>query len=178
MPSALALATHISIRSNYATVSRSSSLGTSIASTKPYGTPMPPPRPWAILQSRFGAWKSTWVLDEQGAEKWVPGYLLSEQQYYEPDCVIANFYSAYSPTSPFIGLFRAVQATLDGKYYSLLNTEFKIRSAKGTDSVEPIETEQQRQDILKKYFDIVLTEEEWMYHDEKIDLENQIGFFN
>ncbi|KFH62427.1 hypothetical protein MVEG_11636 [Podila verticillata NRRL 6337] len=100
-------------------------------------------------------------LDEQGAE--------NEQQYYEPDCVIANFYSAYSPSSPFIGLFRAVQATLDGKYYILLNTEFKIRSAKGTDSMEPTETEQQRQDILNKYFDIVLTEEEWLYHDQKKD---------
>ncbi|KAF9395989.1 N-terminal acetyltransferase [Podila verticillata] len=96
-------------------------------------------------------------LDEQGAEKWVPGYLFSEQQYYEPDCVIANFYSAYSP------------ATLDGKYYILLNTELKIPSAKGTDSMEPTETEQQRQDILNKYFDIVLTEEEWLYHDQKKD---------
>ncbi|KAI9237739.1 MAG: hypothetical protein BYD32DRAFT_461338 [Podila humilis] len=100
-------------------------------------------------------------LDEQGAE--------NEQQYYEPDCVIANFYSAYSPSSPFIGLFRAVQATLDGKYYILLNTEFKIRSAKGTDSMEPTENEQQRQDILNKYFDIVLTKEEWLYHDQKIE---------
>ncbi|KAF8952662.1 N-terminal acetyltransferase [Haplosporangium bisporale] len=100
-------------------------------------------------------------LDEQGAE--------NEQQYYEPDCVIANFYSAYSPSSPFIGLFRAVQATLDGKYYILLNTELKIPSAKGTESMEPTETEQQRQDILNKYFDIVLTEEEWLYHDQKKD---------
>ncbi|KAG0091174.1 N-terminal acetyltransferase [Podila epicladia] len=107
-------------------------------------------------------------LDEQGAEKWDPGYLFSEQQYYEPDCVVANFYSAYSPTSPFIDKFRAVQGTLDGKYYILLNTEFKIRSAKGTDSVEAIKTEQQRQDILKKYFGIVLTDEEWLYHDQKI----------
>ncbi|KAF9210092.1 N-terminal acetyltransferase [Podila verticillata] len=97
------------------------------------------------------------------------GAEIDEQQYYEPDCVIANFYSAYSPSSPFIGLFRAVQATLDGKYYILLNTEFKIRSAKGTDSMEPTETEQQRQDILNKYFDIVLTEEEWLYHDQKKD---------
>ncbi|KAG0355053.1 hypothetical protein BG005_006027 [Podila minutissima] len=88
------------------------------------------------------------LLDEQGAEKWVPGYLFSEQQqYYEAD----------------------LQGTLDGKYYILLNTEFKIQSAKGTDSVEPIKTEQQRQDILKKYFGIVLTEEEWLYHDQNIE---------
>lgn len=76
-----------------------------------------------------------------------------------------------------------MQATLDGKYYILLNTESKVRSDKGTDSVEPIETEHQRQDIVKKYFDIVLTEEEWLYHDQKIEpynskRENRSGLFN
>ncbi|KAF9330339.1 hypothetical protein BG006_006708 [Podila minutissima] len=110
------------------------------------------------------------LLDEQGTEKWVPRYLFSEQQqYYEPDCVVTNFYSAYSPTLPFPGKFRAVHGALDGRYYILLNTEFKIRSVKGIDSVEPTKTEQQRQDILKKYFGTVLAEEERLYHDQKIE---------
>ncbi|KAG0339910.1 N-terminal acetyltransferase [Podila horticola] len=107
--------------------------------------------------------------DEEGIEKWCPCYSFDETQYYEPDCDIGNFYCSFAPTSPFLTSFLVVQGTLDGDYLLLVNKQFKIRSPKGDVIKAVIETEQQRQDILKEHFGIVLTEEEWEHHDSKIE---------
>ncbi|KAF8952660.1 N-terminal acetyltransferase [Podila verticillata] len=107
--------------------------------------------------------------DDEGNEKWTPSYSFDERQYYEPDCDIGNFYCSSSPSSPFLTSFLVVQGTLDGVYKLLVNKEFKIRSTKGDVTKAIIETEQQRQDILKEHFGIVLTEEEWQHHDSKIE---------
>ncbi|KAF9386714.1 N-terminal acetyltransferase [Podila verticillata] len=107
--------------------------------------------------------------DDEGNEKWTPSYSFDETQYYEPDCVVSNFYCSFSPSSPFLTSFWVIQGTLDGVYKMLINKEFKIRSAKGDVTKAIIETEQQRQDILKEHFGIVLTEEEWQHHDSKIE---------
>ncbi|KAG0040114.1 hypothetical protein BGZ82_005166, partial [Podila clonocystis] len=90
-------------------------------------------------------------------------------QYYDPDCTVGNFYCNFSPSSPFLTNFLVVQGTLDGNYLILVNMEFKIRSGKGDVIKATVETEQQRQDILKEHFGIVLTEEEWEHHDRKIE---------
>ncbi|KAG0044490.1 N-terminal acetyltransferase [Gryganskiella cystojenkinii] len=107
--------------------------------------------------------------DDEGNEKWSPCYAFNETQYYDPDCVVGNFYSNFAPTSPFIKSFWVMQATLDGKYLLLLGRDFKIRTSEGDVKKITIETEQQRLDILKEYYGIELTEEEWEYHDQKIE---------
>jgi N-hydroxyarylamine O-acetyltransferase len=107
--------------------------------------------------------------DKDGQEKWTPCYGFTERQYYAVDCDIGNFWCCASPNSPFHGELWVVKGTLDGLYYVLINKTFKIRSGtKGTIESINIETEEQRQDLLKKYFDIVLTEEEWKHYDIQI----------
>lgn len=107
--------------------------------------------------------------DNEGNERWTPCYAFNETQYYDPDCTVGNFYSNFSPLSPFIKSFWVMQATLDGTYLLLLGRDFKVRSSKGDIKKITIETEQQRLDILKDYYGIELTEEEWEYHDQKIE---------
>ncbi|KAF9185674.1 N-terminal acetyltransferase [Haplosporangium sp. Z 767] len=111
-----------------------------------------------------------WCLEEyMGEDKWVPCYVFSEKQFYEVDCEIANFFSCFSPQSPFISQFRCIQGTLDGKYYLLMGNEFKIRDASGTQKRIVLEKEQDRLDVLATYFGIVLTEDELKYHDQKLE---------
>ncbi|KAG0044489.1 N-terminal acetyltransferase [Gryganskiella cystojenkinii] len=104
-----------------------------------------------------------------GQERWTPCYTFTEQQYYAVDCDIGNFWCCYSPKSPFTGSLWVVNATRDGVYNILIDKSFKVRSSQGTIKNVTIETEQERQDILKEYFNIVLTEEEWKHYDIKIE---------
>ncbi|KAG0338716.1 N-terminal acetyltransferase [Podila humilis] len=109
-------------------------------------------------------------LEEDGTtEKWTPDYAFNETQYYEADTVVGNFYCNYSSSAPFLHSLWVIQGTLDGHFHILINKEFKIRSATGDVLKIEIETEQQRLDILKKYFGIELTEEEFALHDKKIE---------
>lgn len=107
--------------------------------------------------------------DDDGNEKWTPCYAFNETQYYDPDCTVGNFYSNFAPLSPFLKSFWVMQATLDGTYLLLLGRDFKVRSSKGDIKKITIESEQQRLDILKEYYGIEFTEEEWEYHDQKIE---------
>ncbi|KAG0236773.1 hypothetical protein B0O80DRAFT_471320 [Mortierella sp. GBAus27b] len=110
-----------------------------------------------------------WCMEEHiGEDRWVPCYVFSEIQCYENDCVMGNFYTCHCPSSVFYHQFWVVLGTLDGKSYLLINNEFKIKTASGFQEVTPLKTEQERLDVLKKYFGIELTEEELKYHDKKI----------
>ncbi|KAG0028621.1 N-terminal acetyltransferase [Podila clonocystis] len=107
--------------------------------------------------------------EDKDGEKWTPCYGFTERQFYAVDCDMGNFWCSLSPNSPFNGELWVINATQDGHYNVLINRTFKTRSGKGTMESITIETEQQRQDILKKYFGIELTEEEWKYYDIKIE---------
>jgi len=107
--------------------------------------------------------------DKDGQERWSPCYGFNEQQYYAIDCEVGNFWCSSSPNSPFHQELWVVKGTTDGHYNVLINKSFKVRSSKGTIKNITIETEQQRQDILKNYFGIELTEEEWKHYDIRID---------
>ncbi|KAF9905094.1 N-terminal acetyltransferase [Lobosporangium transversale] len=111
-----------------------------------------------------------WLMEEYlGEDKWVPCYAFTEDQFYEIDCEMGNFYTCHSPKSVFYSSFWCVQATLDGKIYMLLDKQFKIRTATGNVETIVFTKEQDRLDALEKYFGIVLTEEELKYHDQKIE---------
>jgi len=103
-----------------------------------------------------------------GHVKWTPSYAFTERQYYPIDCEVSNFWSCNSPTSIFWGQLWVIQATLDGQYNLLMNKSFKVRDSNGTVKSIDIETEDQRQNILKKYFGIEFTKEEWEQFDVKI----------
>ncbi|KAF9431629.1 N-terminal acetyltransferase [Entomortierella beljakovae] len=114
--------------------------------------------------------KELWRFEEYiGDDKWTPCYAFSEDEFYDPDCEFANFYSCYSPKSVFFHAFWCMQGTLDGKFYLLLGKELKVRTSTGTEETIVFEKEQDRLDALEKYFNIVLTEEELFYHDQKIE---------
>ncbi|KAG0319977.1 N-terminal acetyltransferase [Linnemannia gamsii] len=108
-----------------------------------------------------------WCIEEYlpADNVWIPWYSFSEQQFYENDCELGNFYTCHSPTSVFIKTFWCIRSTPAGEYYLLLGEKFMIKNANGL--VKQIEflTEQDRLDALKEYFDIVLTDEELKYHD-------------
>ncbi|GJJ74480.1 hypothetical protein EMPS_06838 [Entomortierella parvispora] len=106
---------------------------------------------------------------EDGQERWSPAYTFTEQQHYPVDCEIGNFWCCYSPNSPFYQSLWVIKGTADGCYNVLINRTFKVRSCKGTIENIAIKTEQQRQEILKKYFGIELTEEEWRHFDIRIE---------
>ncbi|GJJ72811.1 hypothetical protein EMPS_05169 [Entomortierella parvispora] len=107
--------------------------------------------------------------DKGGREKWTPCYAFTERQYYAIDCEINNYWSSCSPKSTFYGQFWVFQGTLDGKYNLLMNKSFKIRDSNGTVMSIDIETEDQRQNILKEFFGIEFTEAEWEHFDIKIE---------
>ncbi|KAF9101466.1 N-terminal acetyltransferase [Mortierella sp. AM989] len=111
-----------------------------------------------------------WSMEEHlGEDKWIPCYAFSEQQFYDADCEVGNFNANYSPRSTFFTAFWCVQGSLDGTIYLLVGKEMKIKTAAGVQQVIPIEKEQDRLDVLEKYFGIILTEEELMYHDQKLE---------
>ncbi|KAG0195880.1 N-terminal acetyltransferase [Mortierella sp. GBA30] len=111
-----------------------------------------------------------WCMEEYfGEDKWAPCYAFTEQQFYDNDCEMSNFYTSYSPNSVFFKEFWCIQGALDGKYYILMNKELKVRSATGTVEKIVFEKEQDRLDALEKYFGIVLTEDELKHHDQKIE---------
>ncbi|KAG0252103.1 N-terminal acetyltransferase [Mortierella polycephala] len=111
-----------------------------------------------------------WCSEEyMGEDKWVPCYAFTEQQFYEVDCEVGNFYTCFSPQSHFFDQFWCFQGTLDGHYNMIIGNEFKIRSATGTVKKIVFEKEQERLDVLEKYFGIVLTEDELKYHDQRIE---------
>lgn len=107
--------------------------------------------------------------DKGGHEKWNPAYAFTERQYYPIDCDVSNYWSCHSPKSTFWGQLWVFQGTLDGHYNLLMNKSFKVRDSNGTIESIDIETEDQRQNILKKYFGIEFTEEEWEHFDVKIE---------
>ncbi|KAG0338717.1 N-terminal acetyltransferase [Podila humilis] len=108
-------------------------------------------------------------VDDQGQEKWCPNYTFTERQYYAVDCDVGNIWCCYSSNSPFYRSLWVMLGTLDGHYHILIDRHFKIRNGQGTVKSVYIETEDQRQEILKRYFDIELTEEEWKYYDIAIE---------
>ncbi|KAF8976739.1 N-terminal acetyltransferase [Entomortierella lignicola] len=111
-----------------------------------------------------------WCMEEyQGNDKWVPCYVISEQQFFDIDCDVGNFYSCSSPNSILFKTFWCMQGTLDGTYYLLMGNELKVRTSTGTKEKIVFEKEQDRVDALEKYFGIILTEEELKYHDQKIE---------
>ncbi|KAF9101465.1 N-terminal acetyltransferase [Mortierella sp. AM989] len=111
-----------------------------------------------------------WCMEEYiGEEKWIPCYAFSEQQFFEIDCEVGNFYTCYSPQSELFSVFWVMQGTLDGTYYILIGNELKIRTATGTKQKIVFEKEQDRLDALEKYFGIILTDDELKYHDQKIE---------
>ncbi|KAF9282096.1 N-terminal acetyltransferase [Linnemannia elongata] len=108
-----------------------------------------------------------WSIEEYlpADDTWTPWYAFSEQQFYENDCQVANFYTNYSPTSTFFKAFWCIRSTLEGEYYLLIDKKFLIKNAKGLVKQIDFLTEQDRLDVLKEYFDIVLTDEELKHHD-------------
>ncbi|KAG0201124.1 N-terminal acetyltransferase [Mortierella sp. GBA30] len=111
-----------------------------------------------------------WMMEQhQGGDKWEPGFVFSELQFFDIDCEVGNYYSCFAPTAPLYSAFLIMQGTLDGTYYQLMGTEMKIRTSSGTHERIVFEKEQDRLDALEKYFGIVLTEEELKYHDQKIE---------
>ncbi|KAF9101486.1 N-terminal acetyltransferase [Mortierella sp. GBA35] len=108
-----------------------------------------------------------WCMDEYlpAEDKWVPCYSFSEQQFYENDCEMGNFYTSYSPNSVFFKTFWCIRSTLEGEYYLLLDKRFMIKNANGLVKQIDFKTEQDRLDVLKEYFDIVLTDDELKHHD-------------
>ncbi|KAF9356089.1 N-terminal acetyltransferase [Mortierella sp. AD094] len=111
-----------------------------------------------------------WMVEEnQGGDEWVAGFVFSEQQFFDIDCEIGNYYSCFAPKAPLYSAFWIMQGTLDGTYYQLLGKEMKIKTSSGTQEKIVFEKEQDRLDALEKYFGIVLTEDELKYHDQKIE---------
>ncbi|KAF8935240.1 N-terminal acetyltransferase [Haplosporangium gracile] len=108
-----------------------------------------------------------WCIEEYlpADDKWIPWYAFSEQQFYENDCQVANFYTCYSPTSTFFKAFWCIRSTPEGDYYLLVDKRFMIKNAKGLVKQIDFLKEQDRLDALKEYFDIVLTDEELKHHD-------------
>ncbi|KAF9119396.1 N-terminal acetyltransferase [Mortierella sp. 14UC] len=112
-----------------------------------------------------------WCIEEYlpKEDTWIPWYSFSEQQFYENDCQVANFYTCFSPTSVFFKSFWCIRSTPEGEYYLLLDNKFMIKNAAGLVEKIEFEKEQDRLDVLKKYFDFVLTDEELKHHDSWID---------
>ncbi|KAF9155812.1 N-terminal acetyltransferase [Linnemannia schmuckeri] len=108
-----------------------------------------------------------WCFEEYlpAEDTWVPCYVFTEQQFYENDCQVANFYTCYSPASVFFKAFWCIRSTLEGDYYLLLEKRLIIKNAKGLVKQIDFLKEQDRLDALKEYFDIVLTDEELKHHD-------------
>ncbi|KAG0003872.1 N-terminal acetyltransferase [Modicella reniformis] len=111
-----------------------------------------------------------WRVEEyMGQDRWMACYAFTEQQYYDIDCEMGNYFTSYSPKSSCFTKFLCLQGTPDGTYHLLINKQFKIRTSTGTQETIVFEKEQERLDVLEKYFGIVLTEEELKYHDQKIE---------
>ncbi|KAF9910493.1 N-terminal acetyltransferase [Linnemannia zychae] len=108
-----------------------------------------------------------WCIEEYlpTEDTWIPWYSFSEQQFYEEDCEVANFFTCFSPTSIFFKAFWCIRSTLEGDYYLMIDNKFLIKNAQGQVERIDFEKEQDRLDTLKKYFDIVLTNDELKYHD-------------
>ncbi|KAF9922170.1 N-terminal acetyltransferase [Linnemannia zychae] len=108
-----------------------------------------------------------WSVEEYtpSIDRWLPCYVFSEIQFYENDCFVANYYTSYSPTSTFFKAFWCIRSTMEGDYYMMIDKKFMIKNAKGLVKTIEFHKEQDRLDVLKEYFDIVLTDEELKYHD-------------
>ncbi|KAG0266572.1 N-terminal acetyltransferase [Linnemannia exigua] len=108
-----------------------------------------------------------WCIEEYlpQDDKWSPCYSFTEQQFYENDCEVANFYTCHSPTSIFFKAFWCVRSTREGEFYILIENKFMIKNAHELVKKIDFQTEQDRLDVLEKYFDIKLTEDELKYHD-------------
>ncbi|KAK3826191.1 MAG: hypothetical protein J3R72DRAFT_458085 [Linnemannia gamsii] len=108
-----------------------------------------------------------WCIEEYlpQDDKWIPWYSFTEQQFYENDCEVANFYTCYSPASIFFKAFWCIRSTLDGEFHFVHENKFMIKNAQGLVMKIEFQTEQDRLDALEKYFDIKLTEDELKYHD-------------
>ncbi|KAG0280356.1 N-terminal acetyltransferase [Linnemannia gamsii] len=120
-------------------------------------------QPEILGNSPFEMWCIEEYLPADGV--WIPWYAFSEQQFYENDCEVANFYTCYSPTSHFLKVFWCIRFTPVGEYYLLVDKKLMIKNANGLVKQIDFLTEQDRLDALKEYFDIVLTDEELKYHD-------------
>lgn len=108
-----------------------------------------------------------WCIQEYlpNDDKWIPWYAFSEQQFYENDCEVANFHTCYSPNSVFFKAFWCIRSTPEGEYFLLVDRRIMIKNGKGLVKQIDFNTEQDRLDALREYFDIVLTDEELKYHD-------------
>ncbi|KAG0227187.1 N-terminal acetyltransferase [Actinomortierella wolfii] len=110
-----------------------------------------------------------WQVQEwQGEDRWVPCYAFTEALAYEADAELSNWYTCHAPQSPCYSRFWCMRGTADGKYYVLMQDEFKIRGANGTEFYRKCETEADREDVLAKYFGIHLTDEERQYNDQRL----------
>ncbi|KAF9422878.1 N-terminal acetyltransferase [Entomortierella beljakovae] len=111
-----------------------------------------------------------WQMDDYiGDDKWKPAFTLTIQPFSEIDCEIGNHYTCLSPNSVLFSAFWCMQGTLDGVNYILIDKELKIKTSTGTKEKITFETEKDRLDALEKYFGIILTEDELLHHDQKIE---------
>ncbi|KAG0231304.1 N-terminal acetyltransferase [Actinomortierella wolfii] len=110
-----------------------------------------------------------WQVEEcLGEERWVPIYAFLENQWYENDAEMVNWYLCHSPNSNFYSRFWCMRGTTDGKYYILISNKFKVRDAYGTKLERICKSEEERERILEEYFGIVVTEEERKWNDQKL----------
>ncbi|KAG0262170.1 N-terminal acetyltransferase [Actinomortierella ambigua] len=110
-----------------------------------------------------------WRLEEwMGRGRWGPCYAFTESQAYEVDAEMSNWYTCHSPNSFCSSRFWVMKGTADGKYLLLMQNDFKIRSANGTEFAMTCKTEKEREHVLEKYFNIHLTDEERECNDQKL----------
>ncbi|KAF9973683.1 N-terminal acetyltransferase [Actinomortierella ambigua] len=111
-----------------------------------------------------------WLVEEWlGEDRWGACYSFTETPSYEVDAELSNWYTCHSPNSPCYPRFWVMKGTPDGKYYLLMQNEFKIRGANGNEYSFTCKTEKEREEILAKYYDIHLTDEERECNDQKLD---------
>ncbi|KAF9971114.1 N-terminal acetyltransferase [Actinomortierella ambigua] len=101
-------------------------------------------------------------------QQWKPLFAFTEQQAYEIDAEMVNWYVCHSPSSIFYTRFWCIRGTADGTYLILMQDKFKIRSSRGVEFVKICKTEEEREQILAEYFGIVITDEERTWNDQKL----------
>ncbi len=87
-------------------------------------------------------------------DAWHDVYEFTGEEMPEIDREVGNWYTSTHPQSGFKSRLTVALAAREGRRYTLLNREFKIRERDGNASVRPIASAVELLDVLAEFFDL------------------------
>ncbi|ORX77490.1 cysteine proteinase, partial [Basidiobolus meristosporus CBS 931.73] len=110
-------------------------------------------------KSKHGA-SVGWEFQHWQGDRWMPDYFFVDEEAYESDFEVGNYYTSLNQKSIFKRMIRVFRSRRDGSRVSIEADKLKVRWGADVKERRTLRNERERVDALRDYFGYNMSEEE------------------